>query len=127
MSHGTQQLCRLPLHFLAVNPETFHLADFLTAEYIFRHRHIHNRVDFLIDHGDSLPADQLNAGSIQFPAVKGDDSLIPCIQARQNLHQRGFSRAVLPHQGVNTSPAHIQIHGIQRFDSGKTFTDILNM
>ena len=48
------------------------------------------------------------------------------INAAENLHQRGFTCAVLTDQCVDGATLYHQVHVIQRFDAGEFLGDIFH-
>ena len=76
--------------------------------------------EVLMYHCDSR-ADARGAGRRQAQRASRSAVISPArrrYQARQNVHQRGFARAVLAKQGVNLSGLHIQIHTVQSYVTG---------
>ena len=47
-------------------------------------------------------------------------------RARQNVHQRRFSGAVLTDKSVNLSPLHLEIHIIESFYTGVNLRDVFH-
>ena len=48
------------------------------------------------------------------------------VDAAEDVHQRGFARAVLAAQGVDLALGHLDIHVVQRLHAGEYFGDVLH-
>ena len=49
------------------------------------------------------------------------------IDAAQNVHQRGFTRPVFSHQGMDLAFFHLQIYVVKGLDAGESFGNILHL
>ncbi len=79
---------------------------------IFGHRERIHQHKMLVDHTDA----QVNGGCGRSDgygaAIEPDLAAVGRIETIENLHQRGFARAVFAQQRVNLATAHIKINGM---------------
>ncbi len=116
---AVQQRARLFVHA----PHPAHLPEAAQVN-VLAHRHGVDEVELLVD--DAQPAPQrLDGGGVlnDFP-VKLDGSAIFFVDARKDLHQRGFPRAVLAHDAVYDAGGHLDGDAVQRFDAGEAFAHV---
>ena len=97
-----QLLPGLPEHPFAIE-NTGERGRFLAEKQIFRHRHIGNRIQLLMDDGDAIFARISWRANINLLPVDIDRAAIALLVSGEDLHQRGFTRAVFPHQGMDLS------------------------
>ena len=76
---------------------------FLAEKQVFRHRHIGNRIQLLVDNGDAIFAGIPGRANINLLPVDKNNAAIALLVTGEDLHQRGFARAVFPHQGMDLS------------------------
>lgn len=60
-----------------------------------------------------------------FP-LKGNGSGIFFVDTCQNLHQRGFTRTVLPHQGMHFALFHFKADMVQRMHTRERFINFFH-
>ena len=48
------------------------------------------------------------------------------VSAAENVHQRGFSGAVLAHKSVYLAAPYFEVHIIERLDTGELLNDVLH-
>ena len=75
----------------------------LAEKQVFRHRHIRHRVQLLVDNGDTIFARVSGRANINRLSIDKNNAAIALLVAGEDFHQRGFTRAVFPHQGMDLS------------------------
>ena len=85
-----------------------------------------HHVQFLVNDDDTGFLRLPGVMEFDFLSFIGDGPFIFGIDAGQHLHQGGFARAVLSHQRVYFSLAHLQIHMIQCMYAGEGLVDPLH-
>jgi len=68
----------------------------------------------------------MGAGKVAFLPVEADDAAVGTMDAAQNADQRGFARAVLPHDGVDFAKRHIEVDAVERNRCAEPFADALS-
>ena len=91
---------------------------------ILRDGQLVNQIQLLKDDADAVGGRHQRIGDIDFFAIDEDLTLIFFIVAVQNLHQRGFSRAVFSDQSADLTFGNGESHIVQSFDAGKRFADM---
>ena len=81
-------------------------------------------IQLLMDHGDAVFQRLLRIFEINFLAVQNDGAAVFGIDAKQALHQRGFSRAVLAHQRMDGTGPDGKGNAVQRLDTREFLCDI---
>ena len=81
-------------------------------------------VELLMHHGNAVFHGLLGAFEVDFLPLQGDGAAVLGIDAEEALHQRGFARAVLSHQGVDGAGPDGQGDIVQGFDAGKRLADV---
>lgn len=87
------------------------------------HAQMAAHVELLHDDGD---AELMRFGDridVDFFALDEDLALVGVVYAGQDLHQRRFAGAVLPHKAQDLTFVDIQVHMVQRLDAGEAFAD----
>ncbi len=79
---------------------------------------------FLIDRRDAGAAGIVRSGKSGLRAVDQDRALGRLDDARHDLDERRFARAVLAKQRVNLAGAHVERDAVQRAHAGKDFFDV---
>ena len=83
-------------------------------------------VQLLMDHGYAQ-IERLLGGVDDFTfSVQNDFAAVLMINTEQALHQRGFARAILAHQGVDSARAHLQGDVVEGFDARKYLADAVH-
>ena len=88
-----------PAHLVEVYDEPF-LGDVVEAQ-VFRDREVRALGEFLMDDAHARSEGVIERAGQQLAAFQGHASRVLLVQARDDLAQRGFTRAVLTHQGVH--------------------------
>ena len=88
---------------------------------IFRDADGPREAQLLVDHPDAVALCQRRGVEKGHPAVDGDLAGIVVERAREDFHQGGFARAVLPHQGVDFSGLHLEAYVVNGNGAGETF------
>ncbi len=76
-----------------------------------------------MDDGNACRFRVAHAGEAARRAVDADDAVIVGINARQDFHQRGFTRAVFTHQRMDFASLEVEIDLAQRRDAAEPFGD----
>ena len=96
----TEPLGGLAVQLGAVDPAQ--RIDGLQAEQqVLRDVEVGDWHELLVDHRDALREGVLRGGEAHGLAAQGDRAAVGRLQAREDLHQRGFARAVLAHERVH--------------------------
>ena len=102
-------------------------AELASDEDIFIHGHIQNRVQLLMDHGNTMVHGFLRVRNVIRLTVEDDlAALVLGVNAHQNFHQGGFTGAVLAHQGVYLTGFYLKLHMIERLYAGERLADIFH-
>ena len=86
---------------------------------VFGDRQIRERQQLLVNHGDAQPQGLVGILDPHPPAVQEDLAFVRRIDAGQRFHERGFSRPVFAHQGVDGRRPHREPDGLQGLHAGK--------
>ena len=76
-----------------------------------------------MNHGDAIFQCLLGAFEADLFAIQGDGAAVLGVNAEKALHQSGFARAVLSHQGVDSTGPDSEIHAVQCLDAWKFLGD----
>ena len=100
----------------------------IAQEHIFRDAQVGHQRQFLVDNNDAQALAVLDVVEAAFLALKDDIPLIGAkgIDAAENVHQRGFARAVLAADGVDLAFFDFDVHLVQRFHAGEDLGDVLH-
>ena len=102
-------------------------AELASDEDIFIHGHIQNRVQLLMDHGNTMVHGFLRVRNVIRLTVEDDlAALVLGVNAHQNFHQGGFTGTVLAHQRVNLARLHLKLHMIKRLYARERLADIFH-
>ena len=95
------------------------LARLAADEDVLRGGEVRHEIQFLVDDADAQVLGRAGVGDVDFLPLVEDPAGIPLVHARQDLHQGGFARPVLPHQGVHLAGAQIVTAIAQGVDAGE--------
>ena len=126
-AHLFQILRRLHRRFVPVDALALH--QLVTEEDVLRDAQLRDQGELLIDDGDARKLAFLDRMELHDLAVQDDVALVAAIlmNARQDLHQRGLSRAVLADKAVDLSALNGEIHVLKRLDTGKGLGDVFHL
>lgn len=94
---------------------------------VLRHRQVGEEAELLADEGDARAGRVVwGGGRVDFPAEAHRPGVEP-VDPAQDRHQRGFSRAVLPHEPQHFPGAEIQVHAVEDFRAVKALMDIVQL
>ena len=110
---------------LAVNHQAIH--RLCTQDDVVQHREALHQLKVLVHHADVQGGCIVGAVDLNNLPVLFDDTGFRLIQAKQNAHQGGFSRAVFAQQGMNLAPAKLERYVIIGFDSGEFLGDVQHL
>ena len=79
-----------------------------------------------MDDADAQTLRFQRAFDVDFPAVQSDASTVARVNTGQNLHQRGFARAVFSHQRVHLARAKFESAVIQRVNAREILLNSLH-
>ena len=113
-------------HIFAVE-QTVLLFDLPAQKNVFVYFHMRDQVQLLVNDDDSILLRLLGISVGDFPAVKGDRTAVPLVNAGQNLHQRTFPRAVLAKQRHYLAFTRIKAYIIQGEGSGEALGDTFHL
>ena len=116
-----QQRIGFAVHFALVHKAEAGEAIFLPSKQVLRHCAVGDRIGLLQDHGYPLRLCMHHA--VRFPELSLEEHFpgSGCLHPRRNGCDRGFTAAVFSDQAVDFSPAHGQIHILQRNDGAEAF------
>ena len=120
-----QQGGGVPLHLAVVDKAAAH--GLAPNKDVLRHRQVGHHVQFLVDDADAGPLGLADVLKVDRLPEQDDLAAVPWINACQHLHQRGFTGAVLAHQGVDLTGAQLKADALQRVDTGKPFINVLHL
>ena len=80
---------------------------------------------FLVDHGNAVIQRVLGGMELYGTPLPIHLPAIRSVHAREDAHQGGLPRAVLPHDGVHFPRTQIKIHTFEGMDSAEPFVDVL--
>ena len=123
-----KQFLGILIHFLIVRPVNachFSVGNPSHPD-IFHDVACHDRVQFLMDHRNACHHGGLWSRQGYTLSFDPYFSFIRLVKSKGTFHQCGFAGAVLPHQCVDGPWPHDQGNVIQRFDTRKTFGDMLH-
>ncbi len=104
------------------------LAQLLPAhKQVLRDVQVVKDIQLLINNGDARALGGQGACDRQGLPLKIDLPLVHGIHPGEDFHQRGFSRAVLPHQGQDLAGIHREIHLIQGLHPRKGLADAAHL
>ena len=83
-------------------------------------------IELLMYHRHAILKRILRASEGDLSSVEQYLAAVESIDAEKAFHQRGFSRAVLAHQRVDTSCAYPQSHPVKRLDAREALAYILH-
>ena len=105
---AVQQFGRHAVHLAHVNQAV--PSDRFTAQVdVLSDGHLGNWTQFLVNHRNTLRQSIVGIGDVQFLTLETNGARIRAVDADQTLHQGGFSGPVLAHQGVDLTPAGIEL------------------
>ena len=84
-------------------------------------------VQFLVHHGHTVFQRFFTGLEVDLAALQLDGAAVFGIDAEQAFHQRGFARAVLPHQGMDGALADGKGNVVQGLDAGEGFGDVAHL
>ena len=61
-----------------------------------------------------------------FLPLEAEDAAVGTMDAPQNADQRGFARAILPHDGVDFAKRHVEVDAVERDRRAEPFADALS-
>ena len=125
-AHDLQIFIRLGVGGVPVNVEG--LALLVAQEHVFADGHVRHQCQLLMDDDDALFFTVSNFGELTNLSIVYDIARIRAkgINAAEDIHQGGLTRAVFSHQRVDGPPFHLKIHVVQRADTGKQLGDIFH-
>ena len=121
-----EKLCGHVVH-LAVVDEAEAVLRLAPDPDIFRHRHEWHQVELLMDHGDAILQRIERRFQADRQALQINLALIWNIYSSKDLHQRGFTGAVLAHQRMHRAALQPELHIVQRQHAGKFLADVFNV
>ena len=77
--------------------------------------------------GNAVFQGVLSAFEVHIFAVQGHGAAVPAVDAEQALHQGGFTRAVLSHQGMDGAGPDRQVHVVQGLDAREFLADAAHL
>ena len=113
----------VPVHLLFIHHDP---ADRRVAAKpdIIHDRTLEGLVELLMHHGDAVEQRLLGVFEVDLSALEEYMPLVLAVDAEEAFHQRGFTRAVFAHQGVDRPGLQLQGDPVQGFDARKGFGDI---
>ena len=115
--------CLAPHTGAVDHAETGRLA---AEEQVFHHRQLRNQVQFLMDDGNAAGLSLTGGADLHRLAINADGTAVAAVYPAENLHQRGFAGAVLPHQGVDFAAGNGKVDLFQHADRAKSLADALH-
>ena len=113
-----------PIHLVPVDPPgLFRIAAKVD---ILRDRQIREELELLMDHGDAVLERGDRRGDMDSFAVSQDLAAVHRQSAGQDVHQRGFTGAILADECMNLALLQAEVHMIQRMGAGELFVDLLH-
>ena len=104
-----------------------HAAHLLTAqEHVFCHGEVAAHVELLVDDGHACGLRLLGGEVAIRLALDFHVAAVAGVDAAQDLHQRGFARAVLAQKRHDLAASQLEIHMVQRLHAGKRLADIVH-
>ncbi len=102
-----------------IEPEI--LVAFLQPEGdVFRDSHVRHEHEMLVDHANARGKGIGRRLELHRPAIDENPALVRLIKPHEYIHERGFARAILTHQGQNLIFTHRKVYGITSHDARKT-------
>ena len=95
-------------------------------EDVLHHRQVGHEVEFLIDDGDAQLLGVVGVANLHRLAVDGDRAAVDCVDAGEDLHQRGLAGPVLADQAENLAAADLKVHIFERLHAGERLGDSLH-
>src|SRR5690606_11363563 len=89
---------------------------------ILRDRKVTHEVHLLVDDRDAELLCLQRARKRHVLSLKEDGAFVTLIDARQDLHERGFAGPVLTDEHLHLARVHVEVDALQRLDTGKAFT-----
>ena len=99
----------------AAQPHVFH---YIPAQHL---------IQLLMHHGNAVVQRITRTGEGYRMPVHRDRATVTGINAKEALHQRGFSRAVFPHEGMHRTGSQLQFCMIQCLNTGELFIYIQHL
>ena len=123
-THHFQIFIRFGIGLVPVNGEL--VAAFIAQIHVFTDRHLRHQGQFLMNDDDAQFFGILDVGELADLSVVNDIPFVRSvgIDAAQNVHQRGFSGAVLTDQRVDFSFFHLKANVVERFHTREGLRDV---
>ena len=125
-AHGTQVLGGLGMGLVPVDGKGFAL--FVAQEHILCNGHLGHQGKLLMDDDNALGFAVLDFGEFADLSIVDNVAGIGAvgINTAEDLHQRGFTGAVLTDQRVDGAALHHQVHVVKGLDTGKLLGDVFH-
>ena len=94
---------------------------------IFHYIAAQNLIQLLVNHGDAVIECIAGIGKGYLFPIDLNRAFIFAVDSKQALHQRGLTRAVFTHQGVNGTGTQFQLSMIQGLDARKLLDDTFHL
>src|SRR5436190_1243790 len=86
-----------------------------------------DEIEFLVDGADADRLRVLRILNLDVLTVKNDLACAFLIGPAQNLHERGFARAVLAEKDMNLAASQIEVNVVQSHDAGERLPDVTHL
>ncbi len=120
------EIGRAPHHLTAVHPPQ-RKPFFAAQKNVFGHGEMRRQQRFLVHHGDPVRGRFRRVAEAHRLAAPQHFAAVGGLQAGDNLHQRGFAGAVLPHQQMNLAAVDRKVSPAQRDHAAESFFDSLQI
>ena len=91
---------------------------------VIQHGEAFHQLEVLVNHADAQGIGVVRVVDPDLHAVLFDHALLGLVKTEQNAHQRGFSGAVFPQQGVNFTLFQLERNVVVRDDTGEALRNV---
>ena len=122
--HALEDLCRVPVQGVLVEQKSHGPLGLAADEDVLCGRKVVHQVELLMNDADPEILRSPRRCDFDRHAFDADVAGILPIDAGEDLHQGGLSRAVLAHQGMNFAGEQFEARFLQRLHTGKRLVEI---